>query len=72
MYLDALVEAGKVKKIMTERKKKAVPKKRPVKIGKRGTLTISNALLIDQFGFKKGDKFTAAKRKNSIVLRKTK
>ncbi|MHA2408498.1 MAG: hypothetical protein ACXACA_09055 [Candidatus Ranarchaeia archaeon] len=72
MYLDALVEAGKVKHIMTERKKKKeAPRRRDLTIGKRGTILLSNALLIDQLRFKKGDKFSVAKRKDSIVLRKT-
>ena len=72
MYYDALVEAGKIKDIVTERKmKRAAPKRRALTIGKRGTILLSNALLIDQLGFKKGDKFSVAKRRDSIVLRKT-
>lgn len=71
MYYDALVQTGKIKDIMTERKmKKSVPKRRPLTVGKRGTILLSKALLIDQLGFKKGDKFTFAKRKGSIILRK--
>ena len=71
MYYDALVEAGKIKDIMTERKmKKSAPKRRPLTVGKRGTMLLSKALLIDQLGFEKGDKFTFAKRKGSIILRK--
>jgi hypothetical protein len=72
MYYDALVEAGKIKDIMTERsKEKAQTKRRELKIGKRGTMALSSAVLIDQLGFKKGDKFSVAKRKDSIILRKT-
>ena len=72
MYYDALVEAGKIKDIMTERKlKKAkAPRKRPVTIGKRGTILLSKSLLVEQLGFKEGDKFTVSKRKDSIILRK--
>ncbi|MCK5551676.1 MAG: hypothetical protein KAJ09_00935 [Deltaproteobacteria bacterium] len=71
MYYDALVEAGKIKDILTERKMtKSAPKRRPLTIGKRGTILLSKALLLDQLGFKKGDKFTLAKRKDSIFLRK--
>ena len=71
MYYDALVEAGKIRDIMTERKmKKAAPKKRPLTIGKRGTIVLSKPLLVDQLGFKPGDKFTVAKRKDSIILKK--
>ena len=71
MYFDALVEAGKIKDIMTERQvKKARPKTRPLTIGKRGTILLSKPLLVEHLGFKKGDKFAVSKRKNSIVLRK--
>jgi hypothetical protein len=69
MYYDALVEAEKIKGIMTEsKKKKAKTRKRPVTIGKRGSMLLSSALLMDQLGFKKGDKFSVAKRRNSIIL----
>ncbi len=72
MYYDALVEAGKIKGILTEREvKKARPRRRAVKIGKRGTMVLSKILLVDQLGFKKGDKFSVAKRRDSIILRKT-
>jgi hypothetical protein len=71
MYYDALVEAGKIKDIMTERKMtKSPPKRRPLTIGKRGTILLSKVLLLDQLGFKKGDKFTLEKRKDSIFLRR--
>ena len=72
MYYDALVEAGKIKDIVIERNpKKARTRRRPLTIGKRETIILSNKLLIDQLGFKKGDKFSIAKRKDSIILRKT-
>ncbi len=72
MYYDALVEAGKIKGIMAERKmKKAKPKKkRPLAIGKRGTILLSKPLLVEQLGFKEGDIFTVSKRRNSIILKK--
>ena len=71
MYYDALVKAGKIKDIMGERQmKKSRPRRRQLTIGKRGTILLSGALLLDQLGFKKGDKFTFAKRKGSIILRK--
>ncbi|MFX0200117.1 MAG: hypothetical protein ACFFCW_28690 [Candidatus Hodarchaeota archaeon] len=72
MYYDALVEAGKIKDIMTERKLKKArgPRKRPVTIGKRGTMLLSKPLLVEQLGFKQGDKFTVSKRRGSIILRK--
>lgn len=72
MYYDALVEAGKIKDIMTERKFKKArgPRKRPVTIGKRGTILLSKPLLVEQLGFKEGDKFAVSKRRDSIVLKK--
>jgi len=72
IYYDALVEAGKIKDIMTERKmKKTKPKKkRPLTIGKRGTILLSSQLLLGQLGFKNGDKFAVSKRKDSIILKK--
>ena len=71
MYLDALVEAGKIKAIITEREKKRKQRKPKVlTIGKRGTLTLSRLMLIDQFGFKEGDKFKVSKRRDSITLKR--
>lgn len=72
MYFDALVEAGKIRDIMTERKmrKAAGPRERALTIGKRGTILMSKPLLVDQLGFKQGDKFTVAKRRDSVILRK--
>ena len=71
MYYDALVEGGKIKDIMTERQtKKPKPRKRSLTIGKRGTILLSKPLLVEQLGFKKGDKFAVSKRKNSIILKK--
>jgi hypothetical protein len=69
MYYDALVEAGKIKDIVTEKK---VGTKRTLKISNKGTILLSKALLIDKFAFKEGDKFTVSKRKDSVVLRKEK
>ena len=72
VYYDALVEAGKIKDIVIETKmKSAAPKRRALTIGKRGTILLSERLLVDQLGFKKGDKFSVAKRRDSIILRKT-
>lgn len=71
MYYDALVEAGKIKDILAEKEAKKAPVTgRKLSIGKRGTITLSKALLIENFGFKEGDKFTVSKRKGSIILRK--
>ena len=71
MYLDALVEAGKIKAIITEREKKKTQRRTKVlAIGKRGTIVLSRLILIDQFGFKEGDKFKVSKRKDSIALKR--
>ena len=71
MYYDALVEAGKIKDIVTKKEaKKATTRLRNLSITKRGTMLLSRTLLIDNLGFREGDKFTVAKRKDSIVLRK--
>lgn len=56
---------------MTQRaRKKSQARRRGSKIDKRGTVFLSNALLIEQLGFKKGDTSSVAKRKDSIILRK--
>jgi hypothetical protein len=71
MYYDALVEAGKIKGILTEREvKKTQTKPREVTIGKRGTMLLSKPLLVDRLGFREGDKFSVTKGKESIILRK--
>jgi len=71
MYYDALVEAGKIKDILTEKEvKKRTAKARKLSIGKRGTMTLSKALLVDTLGFREGDQFTVSKGKDSIILRK--
>ena len=73
MYYDALVEAGKIKDILTESQaKKAKAGGRKLSITKRGTITLSKKLLIDTFGFKEGDKFTVSKRKDNVTLKKEK
>ncbi len=71
MYFDALVEAGRIKAIITEREKKKRQRKTKVLIiGKRGTLALSRLILIDQLGFKEGDKFRVSKRRDSIILKR--
>jgi hypothetical protein len=67
MYYDALVEAGKIKDIVTKKEAGTI---RTLKISKKGTLLLSKKLLIDKLGFKEGDKFTVSKRKESMVLKK--
>jgi hypothetical protein len=69
MYYDALVEAGKIKDIVSE---KGAEKSIALKVTKRGTISLSRLLVVDKFGFQEGDKFTVSKRKDSIILRKVK
>jgi hypothetical protein len=72
MYYDALVKTGKVKDILTERKiKKGRTKRRALTVGKRGTILLSKQLLVEQLGFKKGDKFSPTKGRDRIILKKT-
>jgi len=59
------------KVILESKVRKRASKERSLRIGKRGTILLSGALLIDQLGFKKGDKFSVAKKRDSIILRKT-
>jgi hypothetical protein len=71
MYYDALVEAGKIRDILSEKEvKKAVTQGRTLKISKRGTILLSRKLLVDNFGFREGDRFAVSKRKDSVILRK--
>jgi len=71
MYYDALVESGKIKDIKTAREaKKEAKRQKTLRITKRGTITLSRKLLIDDFGFKEGDRFAVSKRKENITLRK--
>jgi len=69
VYYDALVEAGKIKDILTERD---VEKKKTLRITKKGTILLCKTLLLEKFGYKEGDRFTVSKRKESIILRKEK
>lgn len=72
MYYDALVKTGKIKDMLTERKvKKGRTTRRTLTIGKRGTILLSKPLLVEQLGFKKGDTFSAVKRRDRIILKKT-
>jgi len=70
MYYDALVETGKIKDIIS--KQEDIGTKKTLKIGKRGTLSLSKKLIVEEFGFKEGDSFTVSRRKEGIILRKEK
>jgi len=64
-----LVEAGKIKDILTERD---VEKKKTLRITKRGTILLGKTLLLEKFGYKEGDRFTVSKKKDIIILTKEK
>ena len=71
MYYDALVEAGKIRGIVTEREvKKPGAQSRTLSISRKGKITPSNRLLIENLSFEEGCTFTVSKRKDSIILRK--
>jgi hypothetical protein len=67
MYYDALVEAGKIKDILTKKQIKKVP---TLRVGKNGSILLSKALLVDQLGFKEGEEFKVVKRRDSIIRKK--
>ncbi len=72
MYYDALVKAGKISDIVIERQvRRRRPRRRALTIGKRGTILLSKPLLVNQLGFKEGDRFSVTKRRDRIVLKKT-
>jgi hypothetical protein len=43
-----------------------------LKVANRGTLLLSNNVLIEKLGFKQGDRFIVSKRKDGIILKKDK
>jgi len=72
MYYDALVKAGKIKDIVVAREvRRRRPRRRALAIGKRGTILLSKPLLVNQLGFKEGDRFSVTKRRDRIILKKT-
>ena len=72
MYYDALVKAGKIRDIATERQvRERRPRRSKLTIGKRGTILLSRPLLVNQLGLKEGDRFSVTKRRDRIILKKT-
>ena len=72
LYLQGLVAKGVAKKLnMGEKGGRGRKPAKPIKsvIGRRGSLTLSNRVLIEKLGFKAGDTFKVTKRKNNIILR---
>ena len=72
MYYDALIRAGKIQDIVIARQvRRRRPRRRALAIGKRGTILLSKPLLVNQLGFKEGDRFSVTKRRDRIILKKT-
>ena len=67
--LDAYMNAGKVPEVKTGRGKAKADASKEVQIRKTGSVVIPKAL-IDDMGFKGGDKFAVRKTKSGISLRK--
>jgi hypothetical protein len=71
MYFDELVETGKIKAIITAREKRKKQRKPKVlTIGKRGTIAIGKKVLIEEFGFKPGERFSVYKTGRKITFKK--
>jgi hypothetical protein len=69
-YTNALMNAGKVKKIAAGRKSAAKkPGAKPISVNKRGSLVISKAL-VETLGFKIGDAFAVRKSAAGVSLKK--
>jgi len=71
-YYNALVEAGKIKNIVTRKSlEKRMAREKILAVSERETILLGRLLVAGRFGFKKGDKFRVSKRSNNIILRKT-
>lgn len=70
LYYDALVKTGTIKDVIPEKKSRGRSKRKELTIGKRGTILLSKPVLVEQLGFREGDKFDVLKKRDSIVLKK--
>ena len=70
LYVDALVEQGKVKAIGSSKSRVGRPAKKvnTVKVNQRGSLVVPKEL-IEEFGFKVGDSFTVRKTKAGVAAK---
>ncbi|MBW1709750.1 MAG: hypothetical protein JRG97_07915 [Deltaproteobacteria bacterium] len=70
-YLDALVEKGKAKSIISRIPKKTEQEKKikAIKVNKRGSLVVTRGM-VEEMGFAIGDAFSIRKTKSGISLRK--
>ena len=71
LYLDALVEQGTVASIASRssRKDAAAKENKDIRVNKRGSLIVSRTIMED-FGFKAGEFFSARKTRTGVSLRK--
>ena len=67
-YLDALMQAGKAPEIKSGRGRKKAAASKEVFVSKRGSVVVPKAM-IDEMGFKEGNKFTVRKTKSGISLK---
>jgi hypothetical protein len=66
--LDALVKAGKAPEIKSGRGKAKTNSAKETMVSKRGSIVIPK-VMIDEMGFKEGNKFTVRKTKSGISLK---
>lgn len=67
-YLEALMNAGKAPEIKSGRGKAKTAAAKEVVVSKRGSVVIPKAM-VDDMGFKMGNKFTVRKTKSGISLK---
>ena len=70
-YLDALVETGQVKGVVSSRSGRAKAKKdsKEILVNKRGSIVVPRSL-VEEFGFAIGEAFTVRKTKSGVSLKK--
>ena len=66
-YLDALIETGRAKSIVG-RKPKSGRQEHTVKVSQRGSISVSKEL-IEQMGYKEGDRFRVRKTRAGMILK---
>ena len=71
LYVDALMDAGKVPELKTARRSSAEPRKnsKELKVNKRGSLVVSKDL-IEEMGFQVGDTFAVRNTAAGVSLKK--
>ena len=71
LYLDALVEKGTVASIIgrSNRKDAAARDNKDIQVNKRGSLIVPRTIM-EEFGFKGGESFSARKTRTGVSLRR--